>query len=152
MTFVPLYRTAGIELPEAALADAEPSDTSRGRALVIAPPSMHNTPWLQRFHPVSTAFVSGWMQVRGVRRRRAADRGFVLSDHADWNGLTSAIHATGAETVYLTHGNTTILSRWLQEQGCHAQVMPTEYHGEPEEESEPAPEPCRNPEEPDPTT
>ena len=76
--------------------------------------------------------VSGWMQVRGARRRRAVDRGFVLSDHADWPGLLSAIQATGAERIIVTHGNTAALIRWLKESGRIAQSFETEY-GEIEE-------------------
>ena len=85
-------------------------------ALIIAPPSAYGTPWMKRFSPFRTGICSGWMAVRGARRRRAADRGFVLSDHADWEGLISAIMATEAERVYLTHGSTASFGRFLQEE------------------------------------
>jgi putative mRNA 3-end processing factor len=86
--------------------------------------------WLRKFGETSEAFASGWMAVRGARRRRAVDRGFVLSDHADWDGLLSAIAATGAERVDVTHGYTTVLSRWLREQGLSSSVLPTRWEGE----------------------
>ena len=70
------------------------------------------------------------MQIRGARRRRAVDRGFVLSDHADWPGLLGAIDATGAERVWLTHGYTAVLARWLREQGLDARTIATRYQGE----------------------
>jgi putative mRNA 3-end processing factor len=70
------------------------------------------------------------MAVRGTRRRRGVDRGFVLSDHADWPGLLSAIAATGAESIRATHGSTAVLVRWLREQGVQAQPLHTEYLGE----------------------
>ena len=74
------------------------------------------------------------MALRGIRRRRAADRGFVMSDHADWNGLNSAIRATGCERVFVTHGYTSVFRRWLEEQGYDAGVVETEFGGEEAEE------------------
>lgn len=70
------------------------------------------------------------MRIRGTRRRRAIDRGFVLSDHADWPGLLAAIDATGAERVWVTHGYAAVLVRWLQEQGRDAAVLQTRFEGE----------------------
>ena len=102
-------------------------------SLIIAPPSAMGTSWIRRFSPFRTGVCSGWMAVRGARRRRAADRGFVLSDHADWEGLVSAITATEAEKVYLTHGNTASFGRFLQEeQGINAVELKTLF-GEEEE-------------------
>ncbi|TFV92394.1 ligase-associated DNA damage response exonuclease [Algoriphagus kandeliae] len=85
-------------------------------ALIIAPPSAMGTPWMRKFSPYRTGICSGWMSIRGTRRRRAADRGFVLSDHADWEGLIQAIEATEAEKVYLTHGSTAAFGKFLQEE------------------------------------
>lgn len=99
-------------------------------AMVLAPPSALGSPWMRRLGPVSTGFASGWMRLRGVRRRRAADRGFVVSDHADWDGLNDAIAATGAERVFVTHGYTSQFSRWLREKGYEAGVVETEFGGE----------------------
>jgi len=99
-------------------------------ALVLAPPSALGSAWLRRFGPVSEAVVSGWMRLRGVRRRRNAERGFVLSDHADWKGLLQAVRATGAENIYTTHGYTDVFSRYLNEIGYHAQTVKTEFTGE----------------------
>lgn len=81
------------------------------KALVIAPPSAAGSVWMQRFGDYSDAFASGWMLLRGARRRRAVDRGFVLSDHADWPGLMHAIKATGATRVIVTHGHVDIMVR-----------------------------------------
>lgn len=100
-------------------------------AMIIAPPSAMGTPWLKRFAPFRTAVCSGWMNVRGARRRRAVDRGFVLSDHADWDGLITAIKATAAERVYLTHGNTAVFSKYLEEiEGIKAVEIETLFQGE----------------------
>ena len=85
---------------------------------------------MRRFPGASTAFASGWMTLRGVRRRRAADRGFVMSDHADWSGLNEAIDATGASRVFVTHGYAAILARWLRERGYEAAPVETEWEGE----------------------
>ena len=85
---------------------------------------------MRRFGPSETGFASGWMALRGVRRRRAAGRGFVLSDHADWAGLNAAIAATGAERVFVTHGYTSVFRRWLEHRGYDARVLETEFEGE----------------------
>jgi putative mRNA 3-end processing factor len=100
------------------------------KALILAPPSAANSPWTKRFQPFSLGIASGWMSLRGTRRRRAADRGFVLSDHADWDGLNQAIIATGAKRVIITHGYRSIFARWLNENGYHASVESTQYEGE----------------------
>lgn len=98
--------------------------------IVIAPPSALDGPWTRKFPTFSTGIASGWMALRGVRRRRAADRGFILSDHADWEGLNEAIKETGAEQIFVTHGYTGIFRRWLCEQGYDAHEVSTEYEGE----------------------
>ena len=99
-------------------------------ALVLAPPSALGSAWVRRFGPVSEAVVSGWMRLRGVRRRRNAERGFILSDHADWKGLLQAVRATGAENIYTTHGYTDVFSRYLNEIGYRAETVTTQFTGE----------------------
>jgi putative mRNA 3-end processing factor len=132
--FLPLYRHAGVLLPSAEQADPANSRAARGQGMVLAPPSAIGSPWLKKFGPIATAMASGWMQLRGPRRRRAVDRGFVLSDHADWNGLLRAIADTGAERIWVTHGYTAPLVRWLTEQGKQAEAVPTQFEGEVEQE------------------
>ena len=124
------YRAAGVALPETQLAVDVTDRASFKRALVIAPPSVQGSPWLQRIGDYSDAFASGWMQLRGARRRRSVDRGFVLSDHADWPGLQRAIAATGAGRVIVTHGYEAVMVRWLAEQGLQAASFSTEYGGD----------------------
>jgi putative mRNA 3-end processing factor len=97
---------------------------------VIAPPSASGSTWMKRFGDYSDAFASGWMLLRGARRRRGVDRGFVLSDHADWPGLMSAIKATEAERVIVTHGSIPTLVRWLNQNGLEASGFETEYGDE----------------------
>jgi putative mRNA 3-end processing factor len=130
-----VYRAAGIPLAHTihATSAVEP-DWSR--ALILAPPSANGTPWMRRFGPVSTGFVSGWMRIRGARRRRSLDRGFVLSDHADWPALLSAIDATGSSSVWVTHGYRHPLVRWLSEKGLQAQAVDTRFEGEQDEVGE----------------
>jgi putative mRNA 3-end processing factor len=120
------YRESGVPLP-ATQRVAEVSVTDRQQALVLAPPSAAVGGWLKNFGEISDAMASGWMQVRGARRRRSIDRGFVLSDHADWQGLLSAIKSTGASQVIVTHGNTAVLIRWLNEAGIQGKGFATEY-------------------------
>jgi putative mRNA 3-end processing factor len=134
MRFMNAYRDAGIDLPLIRYASLEASAEARGKGLVIAPPSAANTIWLRTFGPVSTAFASGWMQIRGARRRRAMDRGFIISDHADWNGLLAAVRETGAQNVGVTHGYAGVLARYLQEQGLNAWPLHTRFEGEVEED------------------
>ena len=111
---------------------------ARGRALVIAPGSPDDSPWLRKFGERSTAFASGWMQVRGPRRRRSLDRGFALSDHAAWDGLLASISATGAERIWATHGYTAPLVRWLREMGKNAEAIATRFGAGNEDEAESA--------------
>ena len=117
------YRDGGIELPPT----QKVSDVEKGydwsEALILAPPSAHGTPWSRKFGEQSAAFLSGWMAIRGARRRRGVDRGFVMSDHVDWPSLIGAIGATGAERVWVTHGYTNVVVRYLQEQGLDAEVL-----------------------------
>jgi putative mRNA 3-end processing factor len=94
------------------------------------PPGDLGSRWTRRLGDPLTAFASGWMALRGIRRRRGADMGFVVSDHADWGGLNTAIRATGAERVYVTHGYTATFRRWLEEQGYDARIVATAFEGE----------------------
>ena len=80
--------------------------------------------------PFVTGSASGWMAFRGARRRRAVDKGFVLSDHCDWQSLMDSIKATGAERIIATHGYSEIFSRYLREQGYDARTATTQYEGE----------------------
>ena len=122
-----LYREAGVALPPTRLATEILNKRDFSRALILAPPSAAASPWLKRFGEYSDALASGWMQVRGNRRRRSLDRGFALSDHADWPGLIAAIEATGAERVLVTHGYTEPLARYLREKGLDARALKTAY-------------------------
>ncbi|RYX90880.1 MAG: ligase-associated DNA damage response exonuclease [Comamonadaceae bacterium] len=133
------YRAAGVDLPETLRVDdvADPADFKR--AMVLCPPSAAGGPWIKRFGEFSDAFASGWMQLRGARRRGGYDKGFVLSDHADWPGLMGAIGATGAERVIVTHGSVPVLVRYLTEQGLQAEAFHTEYGDDPVEEQVPVP-------------
>jgi len=105
-------------------------------SVVIAPPSADGTPWMKRFHPYNVGVCSGWMQVRGNLRRRNADAGFALSDHADWNGLLQAVKATGAQKVFVTHGFQSAFSRYLNENGIEAAEVKTEFGTEDEKTNE----------------
>jgi putative mRNA 3-end processing factor len=124
------YRTAGIAmLPAQALVD-RPRGTSLAGELVLAPLSARGTPWMRRIGDLSDAFASGLMRVRGVRRQRAYDRGFVISDHADWPAILDTIRDTGAGRVLATHGHAEPLARYLREQGVDAGVIRTAWDDE----------------------
>jgi putative mRNA 3-end processing factor len=119
-----------LDLPATELITRETDKKNVKGNIIIAPPSTHGSVWLRKFAPFVTATASGWMAFRGARRRRAIDKGFVLSDHADWEDLLSAIKGTGCEKVIATHGYTDIFSRYLKEQGYDARTEKTQYEGE----------------------
>lgn len=125
-----ILRAQGIKLPRTTRVTPDLDVKANAGALVIATPSAMNNTWVRRFGKASTAFASGWMSMRGHRRRRAADRGFVMSDHADWDGLNTAIKATGAERIFVTHGYTSQFARWLTSQGYDTGIVETEFEGE----------------------
>lgn len=129
---VEVYRGAGVPM----LATQPVADTAKGAdfagELVIAPPSAAGSPWMRRFRRAQVGFASGWMRVRGNRRRRNYDRGFVVSDHADWPDLMRTIRETGARRVIATHGSTDAIIRALNEQGIAAEAFATDYAGEAE--------------------
>ena len=124
------YRGYGIDLPDTTYVGSVTNKKEFAGSLIVAPPSAQMSTWMKRFGPQSTAFASGWMMVRGARRQRAVDRGFVLSDHADWPELMTAIRATEAETVYVTHGFSEEVVRWLNETGMNAKTLKTRFVGD----------------------
>jgi putative mRNA 3-end processing factor len=128
------YRASGVALHDTTSVASLPKGTSYAGSLIVAPPSAAGSPWLRRFGDTSTAFASGWMQVRGARRRRSLDRGFVLSDHVDWPALMDAIDATGAENVWVTHGYRDQVVRYLRERGLAAQSIASQWEGENDEQ------------------
>lgn len=103
-------------------------------AMIVAPPSVIGSPWMKRFEPCETSMASGWMHIRGMKRRQNLDKGFVLSDHADWDQLLQAIDATGAENIYATHGYSAVLAQYLREsRSLNAEVIETLFDGDEEE-------------------
>lgn len=127
---VDLYRQQGVPMvPTSPAIDPSRKRTARDYAgeLIIAPPGANGTPWMRRFGKCSTAFCSGWMQIRGNRRRRGHDQGFVLSDHADWPALLRTIEETGARQVVATHGQSEALVRYLRQRGLAAGSIRAPY-------------------------
>jgi putative mRNA 3-end processing factor len=127
---------AGIRLPEVKRVTADMGREMFREAVIIAPPSADQSPWMRRFGSSAVGVCSGWMQVRGNARRRNADAGFAMSDHADWAGLLSVVRATEAEKVYVTHGFQSAFSRYLNESGIASEEVKTEYGDEKESETE----------------
>jgi len=112
---------SGAVLPKTKYVTSEIENTQYSGQLVVAPSSALGTSWIKKFKPFEVASVSGWMQIRGIKKRRNTGRGFILSDHADWKGLINAIENTGAERVIVNHGYSDVLSRWLHEKGYNSQ-------------------------------
>jgi putative mRNA 3-end processing factor len=125
-----ILRAQGYALPPTIRVTGDMGAKTHSGALVIAPPGASAGPWARRFGDFAEATASGWMALRGIRRRRGAETGIVLSDHADWPGLNAAIRATGAERVFVTHGYTSSFRRWLESEGYQAGVVETAYEGE----------------------
>jgi putative mRNA 3-end processing factor len=128
-----VYRREGVALAPTAPVGARVKGESFAGELIVAPPSAFGSPWMRRFGDASTAFASGWMRVRGNRRRRGFERGFVLSDHVDWPGLLRTIEETGARRVLATHGYSATLARYLRETGLAAEALETRFEGEVED-------------------
>lgn len=118
-----LYREAGVSMVPTQLVDLRARRDYDGE-LIIAPPGAAGGRWMRRFKSASTGFCSGWMRVRGNRRRRGYDRGFVLSDHADWPSLLRTIDEVQASQVLMTHGHADTLVRLLTERGINASELP----------------------------
>ncbi len=128
------YRDQGIRLPPVRPVSEAPLDVDWPRALVVAPPGAEATPWMRRFRESATAFASGWMAVRGIKRRRGVERGFVISDHVDWPALMEVVAATGASRVLTTHGYSAVVAKHLSELGLDSSPLETQFRGEAEEE------------------
>ena len=131
LPMIDAYRERNIPMLPVESATDRPKGTSFAGELVLAPLSARGTPWMRRLGAHSDAFASGLMRVRGVRRQRAFDRGFVLSDHADWPALLETIDETNAHRVLATHGHAEPLARYLRDQGRDAGVIRTAWEGEP---------------------
>ncbi|MEM6364122.1 MAG: ligase-associated DNA damage response exonuclease [Planctomycetota bacterium] len=128
---VQAYRSGNVDLPDTQLVSEMPKKHDWSGGMVVAVPSAHGTPWMRKFKRVSTAMASGWMAVRGQRRRRAVDRGFVLSDHVDWSGLLTAVDQSEANEVWVTHGSTDVVARYLREsRGIDAKPLKTAFGNE----------------------
>jgi len=130
MKLVEAYRASGVRLPPIDRIPPRSRKIGGGRGIVIAPPSAAATSWINRFGETSIAMVSGWMLLRGVRRRRGFPQGFILSDHVDYPDLMQAVKASGAQRVLVTHGFTDIVARLLTERGLQAEILPTRFIGE----------------------
>ena len=120
--FMRIYANLGIDLPVVEKVDRHLQRDYDG-AMIVAPPAVEDSNWAKTFRGAKRGFASGWMAIRGARRRRNLDRGFVLSDHADWKGLIKVIDGTEAEEVLMTHGNGEPMVRYLSERGVRAAVL-----------------------------
>lgn len=126
---IDVYRAAAVPMVPTTSATVAQKREYQG-ALILAPPSAAGTPWMRRFGDHASGFCSGWMRVRGNRRRRGYDRGFVLSDHVDWPGLLRTFDDTRARRILLTHGHSEAMTRYLREQGRDAAALATQYEGD----------------------
>lgn len=131
------YESAGIQLPNYETLDFRESVQHVNKGIVIVPPSLVDTAILKKIPNMVYAICSGWMQVRGARRWRSADAGFAVSDHADWDDLLKAVKETNAEKVYVTHGQTAVFAKYLNENGIEAVELHTAFGNEDDDETTP---------------
>ncbi|MFG1399463.1 ligase-associated DNA damage response exonuclease [Roseixanthobacter pseudopolyaromaticivorans] len=130
------YQQRGIALGDIRLAkEAKKADFAG--AVVIAPPASITDIWSRKFPDPVTAFASGWMRVRARARQRGIELPLVISDHADWDGLTAAISATGCEEVWVTHGAEDALVHWAMTRQLRAKPLHMVGYGEEENEGPP---------------
>ncbi|MEZ4803141.1 MAG: ligase-associated DNA damage response exonuclease [Gelidibacter sp.] len=128
--------SSGIQLPESTLLEYDFKKKMLQNKIVILPPALLGSRLLKKIPNAATAICSGWMQIRGNRRWKSVDAGFAVSDHADWNGLLSAVKATEAEKVYVTHGSQATFSKYLNEIGIESYEVKTEYGIEEQEKED----------------
>jgi putative mRNA 3-end processing factor len=121
---------SGIKLPKTKLLTTDFDKKALQNKIVIMPPALLGSKLLKRLPNPATAICSGWMQIRGNKHWQSVDAGFAVSDHADWNGLISAVKATEAEQVYVTHGSQAVFSKYLNEIGIKANELKTDYGDE----------------------
>ncbi len=127
------YRKAGVSLPVTRLTSTIGSDFKKGESMIIATQSSLASPWVNQIGPYSTAFLSGWMATKKMRKSNSGDRGFVLSDHVDWPSLLTAVSETGADQIYTNHGFSKEVAKYLSERGYDARVLPTHSSARPDE-------------------
>jgi putative mRNA 3-end processing factor len=126
-----VLRQQGVDLPPTERVEGRTITEEQRRGIVLCPPSAMRSSWAKKFRPFRTAMASGWMASRGNRRRRNMDRGFLISDHADWQGLIDTVDASGAEEVLTTHGYSHVFARYLREEmGVRSRELRTEYGAE----------------------
>ena len=128
--FNQIIRGLGKSLPQTKIIHEIPKSSDLNGAMIVVSPQALRAPWIRRLKDISVGAASGWMRLRGARRRRGVDRGFVISDHVDWIALNNTIDMTRAEKVYVTHGYTHIFARWLNERGIQAEIVQTRYDEE----------------------
>ncbi len=122
--------SSGIRLPQTELLTYDFKKEDLQNKIIIMPPGLLGSKLLKKIPNAATAICSGWMQIRGNRRWQAVDAGFAVSDHADWNGLLTAVKASEAEKVYVTHGSQATFSKYLNEIGIPSAEVKTEYGAE----------------------
>ncbi|PRD46595.1 DNA ligase-associated DEXH box helicase [Sphingobacterium haloxyli] len=130
------YESVGVELPTYNIVNLQEDIKHADKNIVIVPPALADSKVINKIPHMANAICSGWMQVRGSRRWRSADAGFAISDHADWQGLLDAIKTTEAEKVYITHGQTAVFTKYLNEIGILAEEVKTAFGNEEEEVEE----------------
>lgn len=123
LPFQKFYREAGIDLPDAHHVNAERLREASGRAMIVAPPSVVNTPWVRKLGAVRIAMASGWMLTRGQRRRAGYDAGFVISDHVDWPELLQTVEACQPAEIWAMHGQREAVARYFQGRGFRTRVV-----------------------------
>ena len=126
------YESRGIDLGRFELARAANKAELAG-TITLCPPSTLKDLWSRRFPDPVTCFASGWMRVRARARQHLVELPLVISDHADWDGLTATIAATGASDIWVTHGQEEALVHWSVTHGLQARPLNVVGYGDEDE-------------------
>jgi putative mRNA 3-end processing factor len=129
------YQSRGISLGELRLVRGSDKAELAG-TITVCPPSALNELWTRRFPDPVAAFASGWMRVRARARQQGITLPLVISDHADWGGLTATVAATGASEIWVTHGQEDALVHWCVTRGLKARPLDIVGYGEEDENGE----------------
>tara|TARA_Y100000034_G_scaffold134586_1_gene203414 strand:+ start:901 stop:1890 length:990 start_codon:yes stop_codon:yes gene_type:complete len=116
------YKSRGIDLGDLKSPAHMDKETFRGE-IIMGPPSALKAQWARRFPDPVVCFASGWMHIKQRAKQSGVELPLVISDHADWNELTETIHATGAQTIWVTHGREEALVHYCRSQGLNAEPL-----------------------------
>ena len=107
------YKKLGVEVIDTRKFDQKKNNEDLKGSLILLPPSLNKNSFIKNFKEIQTGFASGWMSIRARRKRSGYDKGFAISDHADWEAILNTIKESKAKNVFFHHGDSEALNRYL---------------------------------------